>query len=65
MAEKQLRATCESFPKSGAGPEACYWAGVAAYKRTNDASNLSATARQLKELYPESEWTRKGSVWSS
>ena len=64
-AEKDLRSVCESFPRSGAAPEACYWSGVAAYKRTNDASHLGSTARELKERYPESEWTRKGSVWSS
>ena len=48
---------------TGAAPEACYWAGVSAYKGSNDATHLGATARQLKEQFPESEWTRKSSVW--
>ena len=63
-AEKQLRAVCESFPKAAAAPEACYWAGVAAYKGSNDARHLAATAKVLIEKYPDSEWTRKASVWS-
>ena len=63
-AESVLRSACDSFPKAGAAPEACYWAGVAAYKGTHDANHLAATARRLKERYPESEWARKASVWS-
>jgi len=63
-AQKELRTVCESFPKSGAAPEACYWAGVAAYKGSNDAKHLASAARALKEKYPDSEWARKASVWS-
>lgn len=62
-AEKRFRSACESSPASGAAPEACYWAGVAAYKRSNDAGNLASAAKTLKERYPESEWARKASVW--
>jgi TolA-binding protein len=64
-AEKEFRAVCEAFPRSGAGPEACYWAGVAAYKGTNDAKHLTETAREMKKRYPESEWARKSSVWGA
>lgn len=63
-AEKRFRSACDTFPRSGAGPEACYWAGVAAYKRSNDAGNLASTAKVLGERYPGSEWARKASVWS-
>lgn len=63
-AAKRLRSVCDGFPRSGASPEACYWAGVAAYKESNDARHLASTARVLKEKYPDSEWTRKASVWS-
>jgi TolA-binding protein len=62
-AEKRLRSVCESFPGAGAAPEACYWAGVSAYKGSNDARHLGSTARALKERYPDSEWARKASVW--
>ena len=62
-AEKRLRAACDRFPKAGAAPEACYWAGVSAYKASQDARHLGTTARGLKERYPESEWARKASIW--
>ena len=62
-AERILRSVCDDSPKTGAAPEACYWAGVAAYKGTNDAKHLGATGKLLKERYPDSEWARKGSVW--
>jgi TolA-binding protein len=62
-AEERLRPVCESFPKAGAAPEACYWSGVSAYKKTNDAQHLGSAAQLLKERYPESEWARKASVW--
>jgi TolA-binding protein len=63
-AETILRSVCETFPKSGAGPEACYWAGVAAYKASDDPKHLASTAKALKDGYPESEWARKAAVWS-
>jgi hypothetical protein len=62
-AAKLFRALCDHAPGAGAGPEACYWAGVAAYKNDADASHLKDTARLLRERYPESEWARKASVW--
>jgi hypothetical protein len=62
-AGKRFRTVCDAHGKSGAAPEACYWAGVAAYKATNDPSSLKATARKLTKDYPESEWARKASVW--
>ncbi len=62
-AEKRFRSACKTYPNSGAAPEACYWAGVSAYKADNKAEHLGETAKLLKEKYPESEWTRKSSVW--
>lgn len=62
-AEKCYRSVCQTYPKSAAAPEACYWAGVSAYKTTNKPEPLGETAKLLKEKYPESEWARKSSVW--
>jgi TolA-binding protein len=63
-AEKQFLAVCESLPETAAAPEACYWAGVAAYKGSDDAGHLASTARALIGKYPDSVWARKASVWS-
>jgi len=62
-AEKQFRSTCQIYPESGAAPEACYWAGVSAYKATNKPEPLAEAGKLLKEKYSESEWARKASVW--
>lgn len=63
-AERRFRSIVEEHPRSTAAPEAVYWAGVSAYKRTQDPSHLTETGRRLQTLYPESEWARKGSVWA-
>lgn len=63
-AERRFHAVCEEHPRAGAAPEACYWAGVAAYKSNNQPAPLHDTAVLLRERYPESEWTRKASVWA-
>ena len=62
-AEKALRPVCELVPPAGATAEACYWAGVVAYKGSNDAKHLGATAKVLAERVPDNEWARKASVW--
>ena len=62
-ARRHFQAACDEHPKTGGAPEACYWAGVAAYKDTQDPKHLGATGEQLKARYPESEWARKASVW--
>ena len=54
---------CREHPASGAAAEACYWAGVAEHKARNEHSPLRETAIFLGEHYPQSEWTRKASVW--
>jgi outer membrane protein assembly factor BamD (BamD/ComL family) len=64
-AEKHFREVYEKYPKSGAAAEAAYWAGVSSYKGTNKPERLAETAKVLKEKYPDSEWNRKASVWST
>jgi outer membrane protein assembly factor BamD (BamD/ComL family) len=62
-AEKRFRSIYQAYPESGAAPEATYWAGVSAYKATNKGEYLTEVAKRLKDKYPDSEWTRKASVW--
>jgi len=62
-AERRFQSVCQSHPKAGAAPQACYWAGVSAYKAHQ--APLHDTAVLLRERYPESEWTRKASVWAT
>jgi uncharacterized glyoxalase superfamily metalloenzyme YdcJ len=62
-AERRFRAVVEKYPASDAAPEALYWAGVARYKATDDASALKETARQFAQRYQGTSWAKKASVW--
>jgi TolA-binding protein len=64
-AEQRYRKIVEQYPKTDAAQEALYWAGVAKYKATGDASALKDTARQFAQKYPESVWAKKASVWAA
>jgi hypothetical protein len=62
-AERRLREVVERYPDTSAAPEALYWAGVARYKATNDATALGATAGAFARQYQDSVWAKKASVW--
>ncbi len=62
-AERRFREVVERFPNTEAAPEAAYWAGVARYKATNDASALAQTAEEFTRRYQDSVWAKKASVW--
>jgi tetratricopeptide (TPR) repeat protein len=62
-AERWFRELVERYPRTDAAPEALYWAGVALYKKTNDATALAHTAEALMRQYPDSVWAKKASVW--
>ena len=64
-AERRYRTICDEYPHTGAAPEACYWAGVSAYKATNQPQHLKETLDVLRERYPDTEWARRASVWGS
>lgn len=52
-----------AYPESDVAPEAQYWAGVARYKGTGDASALHETARKFTERFQDTSWAKKASVW--
>jgi tetratricopeptide (TPR) repeat protein len=62
-AERRFREVVDRFPNTEAAPEALYWAGVARYKATNDASALEQTAQAFAHKYQDSTWAKKASVW--
>ncbi len=64
-AEQRFRKIVQQFPESDAAPEALYWAGVAKYKGSGEASALGETARQFKQRYQQSVWAKKASVWAA
>ena len=62
-AERRFREIVEQLPDTDAAPEALYWAGVAPYKATGDATSLTETARAFTKQYRDSTWAKKASVW--
>src|ERR1041385_927847 len=62
-AERRFREVCQVRPSTSAAAEACYWAGVSSYKATNKPEPLGETAQLLRDRFPQSEWTKKASVW--
>lgn len=63
VAERRFRSIVAEHPDADVAPEALYWAGASRYKATDDAGVLKETAAALKEKYPDSPASRKGSVW--
>ncbi len=64
-AETRFRDLVERHPSTDAAAEAQYWAGVARYKASGDASALKDTARAFSERYQTSSWAKKASVWKA
>jgi len=64
-AERSFGSIVDRFPATIAAAEADYWSGVSRYKHTRDRQDLKATGERLRARYPQSEWTKKGSVWLS
>ena len=62
-AEELFRRIVNELPDTEAAPEALYWAGVAAYKGSNDGKALGDTAAAFKSRYTDSSWAKKASVW--
>jgi hypothetical protein len=52
-------------PGATSAPEARYWAGVSRYKGSNDAGALKQTAQDIAARWPESEWAKKASIWTT
>jgi hypothetical protein len=47
------------FPTAFAAPEAQYFAGVTAYRKTGEANGLLHGWHELEKTYPQSEWAVK------
>jgi thioredoxin-like negative regulator of GroEL len=58
-AEAQFQEVVDRFGASSAAPEALYWKGLAAYRRSKDKEDLWIAWRELAAAYPESIWAQK------
>ncbi len=64
-AESRFGDVVDRYPNSDAAAEALYWKGVSRYKATDDASALTATAREFTQRYSDTPWAKKASVWAT
>lgn len=63
-AEVRFQEVVQRFPTSQAAPEALYWQGIAAYRRSKDKDNLWVAWRELSTVYPQSLWAEKTTLRS-
>lgn len=54
-----LKSLMETFPTSNSIPEAIYFSGVAAYKKSDDPSKLKEAYKRLLKEYPDNIWTER------
>lgn len=60
----QFKAVIEQHPNAGVTPEAIFFLGVAAYRKTHDAKALRRVYDTLTSKYPQSEWARRAQPYS-
>jgi tetratricopeptide (TPR) repeat protein len=54
-----LKSLMETYPESSSIPEAIYFSGVAAYKKSDDPSKLKEAYERLLKEYPDDIWTER------
>jgi hypothetical protein len=52
------------LPNTSAAPEALYWAGVAKYSSSHDASALRELNREFSQRYTDTAWAKRASIWT-
>ena len=62
-AREEFERVVQQYPDTEAGPEALYWAGVAKYSASHDATELKSLGRQFKERYTDTAWAKRASIW--
>lgn len=63
-ARTEFEHVVEQLPDTSAAPEAMYWAGVAKYNGSHDATALKELGREFKERYTDTAWAKRASIWT-
>lgn len=63
-AAARFQEVVDRFGAANAAPEALYWKGLAAYRRSKDKEHLWVAWRELVATYPESIWAQKTTLMS-
>lgn len=64
-AQRAFETVASQYPATDAAPEAVYWSAVSAYKGSHNPEFLKKAGAELQDKYPQSEWAKKSSVWTS
>jgi hypothetical protein len=64
QAAERFDTIVRDLPGSDSAPEAQYWAGVSRYKASGNGEALKATADAFKQLYGDTTWGKKASIWA-
>ncbi len=62
-AEREFDMLIDGFPTSELVPEATYFRGIASLKH-GDSASLATMCQIMQERYPDSQWTKRCSIWS-
>lgn len=62
-AQRYFAHVAEANPETDAAAEGEYWAGVAKYSASHDASALKETARRFTQRHQGTSWAKRASVW--
>jgi tetratricopeptide (TPR) repeat protein len=63
-AERRFEQVLREHPDSDSAAEAQYWRGVARYKASGDATELTEVYRAFQRRYGDTTWAKKASVWA-
>ena len=64
-AERRYAAVAADHPDSVYAPQAVYFRGVSKYSQSHDHHDLTRTAAELAERYPNTEWRTRSLPWDS
>jgi TolA-binding protein len=63
-AECEFEMLIDEYPDSELVPESEYFLGVAGFKENGETEKLARVCHTLIDKYPDSQWTKRCSVWS-
>jgi hypothetical protein len=63
-ARTEFERVVREYPDTSAAPEAMYWAGVAKYSGSHDATALKELGKEFKERYTDTAWAKRASIWT-
>lgn len=64
-ATREFNSAAARDPKTELAAEAGYWAAVAQYQKTHDASALKTWGKKIAAEYPNTTWAKRALVYTS